>query len=148
MNMPDFLEPRERSHAAKAGKKNSQDSAVALRMIVVLLGLAILSSFFVIVSAGERGVLIKFGAVQSIVLNEGIHPLLPIVYTVEKLSVRVRRSKGEFSARRSGSSTVTQSEFDTGIIAATGDREMERNLTDRRGRVWRQPLRLARTPAS
>ena len=103
IDMPDLLEPKELPRSSpvnsKAGKKNSQDSTVALRMIVVLLCLAILSSFFVIVGAGERGVLMKFGAVQSIILEEGIHPLLPIVYTVEKLSVRVQSQ--ELSAEAS-----------------------------------------------
>lgn len=92
------LKPKEQLRSPRQSTSR-QDSAVALRMIVVLLCLAILSSFFVIVGAGERGVLMKFGAVQAIVLNEGIHPLLPIVYTVEKLSVRVQSQ--ELSAEAS-----------------------------------------------
>ncbi|MEP0983665.1 prohibitin family protein [Leptolyngbya sp. FACHB-17] len=80
-------------------KKNSQDSQIAFKVILVLLCLALLSSFFAIVNAGERGVLMGFGAVQEIVLSEGIHPILPIVYTVEKLSVRVQSQ--EISAEAS-----------------------------------------------
>jgi regulator of protease activity HflC (stomatin/prohibitin superfamily) len=79
--------------------KNNQDSQIAFKVILVLLCLALLSSFFAIVSAGERGVLMRFGAVQDTVLSEGIHPILPIVYTVEKLSVRVQSQ--EISAEAS-----------------------------------------------
>lgn len=47
---------------------------------------------FVIVNAGERGVVMKFGKVQDTIFDEGIHPVLPIVTTVEKLSVRVQKN--------------------------------------------------------
>jgi regulator of protease activity HflC (stomatin/prohibitin superfamily) len=80
-------------------KKNPQDSQVAFKIVLVLLCLALLSSFFAIVNAGERGVLMRFGAVQEIVLSEGIHPIIPIVYTVETLSVRVQSQ--EISAEAS-----------------------------------------------
>ncbi|MBD1843467.1 prohibitin family protein [Cyanobacteria bacterium FACHB-63] len=85
--------------ALKVPKTNSQDSQIAFKIILVLLCLALLSSFFAIVNAGERGVLMRFGAVQETVLSEGIHPILPIVYTVEKLSVRVQSQ--EISAEAS-----------------------------------------------
>ncbi|BAU11835.1 hypothetical protein LEP3755_23380 [Leptolyngbya sp. NIES-3755] len=80
-------------------KKNNQDSQIAFNLILVLLCLALLSSFFAIVNAGERGVLMRFGAVQETVLSEGIHPIVPIVYTVEKLSVRIQSQ--EISAEAS-----------------------------------------------
>ncbi len=46
---------------------------------------------FAIVNAGERGVVLKFGQVQEQVLDEGLHFIVPIVNTVEKLSVRVQK---------------------------------------------------------
>ncbi|WP_341530986.1 prohibitin family protein [Nostoc sp. UHCC 0302] len=54
---------------------------------------------FVIVNAGERGVLMEFGKVQNIILGEGIHIIIPVVNTVEKLSVRVQNQ--EISAEAS-----------------------------------------------
>ncbi|HEY9827822.1 MAG TPA: prohibitin family protein [Stenomitos sp.] len=60
--------------------------------------LALLSSFFVIVNAGERGVLMRFGQVQNTVLSEGIHPIVPIVHTVEKLSVRIQNQESSAEA--------------------------------------------------
>lgn len=68
-------------------------------ILSVLLSLALLSSFFVIVEAGERGILMRFGEVQNQVLAEGLHPILPIVHTVKKLSVRVQNQ--EISAEAS-----------------------------------------------
>ncbi|MBF2026242.1 MAG: prohibitin family protein [Oscillatoriales cyanobacterium C42_A2020_001] len=71
-------------------KKSGRDLYATGKVLLVLFLLALLTSFFAIVNAGERGVLLKFGAVQPVVLEEGIHLIIPIVHTVEKLSVRVQ----------------------------------------------------------
>jgi regulator of protease activity HflC (stomatin/prohibitin superfamily) len=85
--------------SSTAKKKTTRDAWIASRAILLLLLLAIASSFFVIVNAGERGVLMRFGQVQPEILDEGIHLILPIVNTVETLSVRVQ--KQEISAEAS-----------------------------------------------
>ena len=54
---------------------------------------------FVIVNAGERGVLMRFGSVQDKILDEGLHPIIPIVNTVRTLTVRVQ--KNDFNAEAS-----------------------------------------------
>ncbi|WP_407900741.1 prohibitin family protein [Scytonema sp. NUACC26] len=59
---------------------------------VFVLLLAIIFRPFTIVNAGERGVVMNFGKVQEQVLDEGIHPIMPIVTTVKTLSVRVRQN--------------------------------------------------------
>ena len=71
-------------------KKSGRDLYATGKALLALFLVAILASFFAIVNAGERGVLLKFGAVQPVVLEEGIHPIIPIVHTVKKLSVRVQ----------------------------------------------------------
>jgi len=71
----------------------------AVRLILILALAAILFSPFVIVHAGERGVLMEFGKVQQRVLGEGIHFIIPLVNTVQNLSVRVQ--KHEISAEAS-----------------------------------------------
>ncbi|MCT7974143.1 prohibitin family protein [Laspinema olomoucense] len=48
---------------------------------------------FVIINAGERGVLMKFGKVQEGILDEGIHGIIPLVNRVETLSVRVQKDE-------------------------------------------------------
>lgn len=59
---------------------------------ILLLILAIIFRPFTIVNAGERGVVMKFGKVQNQVLDEGIHPIVPIVTSVKRLSVRVQQN--------------------------------------------------------
>ncbi len=68
----------------------NNDVVTALKILLILIILALISCFFVIINAGERGVLMQFGAVQPQVLNEGIHPIIPLVHTVKKMSIRVQ----------------------------------------------------------
>ena len=72
-------------------KKPSSDLTIASKTILAMLILAIISSFFAIVGAGERGVLMRFGEVQPQILGEGIHVVMPLVNTIAKLSVRVQK---------------------------------------------------------
>lgn len=76
---------------SQSNRKSTRDLFVASRVISVLLALALLSSFFVIIDAGERGVLMRFGQVQEQILAEGIHVILPLVNTVQTISVRVQK---------------------------------------------------------
>ncbi|MEG4998436.1 SPFH domain-containing protein [Microcoleus sp. B4-D4] len=57
-----------------------------------------MSNFFVIVNAGERGVMMQFCKVQEQILGEGLHIILPIVHTVQKLSVRVQKQESAAEA--------------------------------------------------
>lgn len=71
----------------------------AIRITLILLLALIIFTPFVIVNAGQRGVVMQFGKVQDRVLGEGIHPIIPIIHTVQKLSVQVQ--KQEISAEAS-----------------------------------------------
>jgi prohibitin 1 len=59
---------------------------------IFFLILLLLFRPFSIVNAGERGVVMKFGKVQDLILDEGIHPIVPIVTSVKSLSVRVQKN--------------------------------------------------------
>ncbi|QIR36944.1 prohibitin family protein [Tolypothrix sp. PCC 7910] len=59
---------------------------------IFLFILAFIFRPFTIVNAGERGVVMKFGKVQEQVLDEGLHPMMPIVTSIKKLSVRVQQN--------------------------------------------------------
>jgi regulator of protease activity HflC (stomatin/prohibitin superfamily) len=48
---------------------------------------------FVVIGAGERGVILNFGAVQPQVLGEGLHLRVPIMQKIEKIDVRVHKSQ-------------------------------------------------------
>ena len=47
---------------------------------------------FAIIKAGQRGVIMRFGKVQDTILDEGLHPMIPIVNSVKTLSVRVQKN--------------------------------------------------------
>ncbi|MFT5055923.1 MAG: regulator of protease activity HflC (stomatin/prohibitin superfamily) [Pseudoalteromonas distincta] len=62
----------------------------------VIIGLAILFLFVIFkpwyqVGAGERGIVQNFGAVQDVVLNEGIHFKIPVVQTVTSMDVKIQK---------------------------------------------------------
>jgi SPFH domain, Band 7 family protein len=83
----------------KSPNQTNRDVYIAVKLTLLILLLTILSKFFAIVNAGERGVLMQFGKVQEQVLGEGIHLIVPIIYTVQNLSVRIQ--KQEISAEAS-----------------------------------------------
>lgn len=70
-------------------KLNTLNNAGKLTALLCLLTL--LLTPFVIVNAGERGVLMKFGQVQEQILGEGIHLIIPVVNTVKKISIRIQK---------------------------------------------------------
>lgn len=68
----------------------SISGAVVGGLFILILATALKP--FAIVNAGTRGVVMKFGKVQEVILDEGIHPIMPIVTTVKSLSVRVQKN--------------------------------------------------------
>jgi regulator of protease activity HflC (stomatin/prohibitin superfamily) len=78
-----------------AKKKSLRPSTLALILFILL----ICFNPFVIVNAGERGVILQFGEVKEKILGEGLHAIIPVVNTVKKLSVRIQ--KHEISAEAS-----------------------------------------------
>lgn len=76
------------------------------------IGLFLVSTVFkpfTVVGAGERGVVMYFGKVQDQVFDEGIHPILPIVTTVRKISVRVQKTDVDAAAASSDLQDVSTS---------------------------------------
>jgi regulator of protease activity HflC (stomatin/prohibitin superfamily) len=65
---------------------------VAVIVIGVLFIFMILNPF-VIIGAGERGVVLNFGAVQPVVFNEGLHMRVPIMQKIIKIDVKVHKSQ-------------------------------------------------------
>jgi regulator of protease activity HflC (stomatin/prohibitin superfamily) len=93
------LKTLNKANASQISRTSKRDLNVASKVFAALIILVLLSSFFVVVNAGERGVLMRFGQVQPQVLGEGLHTIIPIVNTVQKLSVRVQNQ--EISAEAS-----------------------------------------------
>jgi len=69
-----------------------------VKLTLIFLLIAIIFTPFVIVNAGERGVVMQFGKVQEKVLGEGLHLIIPLVNTVQKLSVRVQKQESSAEA--------------------------------------------------
>ena len=92
------LESSSNVDSLKSSNKKNKDVYIAVQLTLLIIFLAILSKFFVIVNAGERGVLMQFGKVQEQILGEGLHVIVPTVYTVKKLSVRVQKQESSAEA--------------------------------------------------
>jgi regulator of protease activity HflC (stomatin/prohibitin superfamily) len=75
---------------AAPASARARQAWLALRLFAVLLLLALLSSALVVVPAGERGVLLRWGAIQDRVLPEGVQPLWPVVEAMRPMSVRLQ----------------------------------------------------------
>ena len=92
------LESSSNVDSLKSSNKKNKDVYIAVQLTLLIVFLAIMSKFFVIVNAGERGVTMQFGKVQEQVLGEGLHVIVPIVHTVQKLSVRVQKQESSAEA--------------------------------------------------
>lgn len=66
----------------------------------LLIGLLLINPWAQ-VGAGERGIVLNFGAVQEVVLNEGIHFRIPFVQTVEIMDVRIQKVKTDAASSSS-----------------------------------------------
>ena len=74
-------------------------------MLIVLL----LFKPWVQIGAGQRGVVLNFGAVQNKVLNEGLHFKIPIMQQVVMMDVRVQKAQTDASSASSDLQDVTLS---------------------------------------
>lgn len=83
--MPDF-------EIKRTVKRFTRGAAVGVAAGGALLAVLVLNPF-VKVDAGERGVVMNFGAVQPEVLGEGLHFRIPIMQRIVKMDVRIQKSE-------------------------------------------------------
>ena len=79
---------------------------ITLGIVVVILIIVVLNAF-VIVNAGERGIVLQLGAVRPVVLTEGLHFKIPFIQDVILVDVRVQKSQSEQTAASKDLQTVT-----------------------------------------
>jgi len=81
-------------------KPGQQMPAFVKYLFVVFVVLFLLSFVkpFVTIGPGLRGVVMNFGAVQDIVMDEGFHFLIPVVQKVQLVDVRIQKSQTEVDA--------------------------------------------------
>ena len=77
--------------------KGKKIPGIAIAAVVLVIALFILNPF-VTIGAGERGVVLNFGAVQDDVLGEGLHMLIPIMQKVVKMDVKIQKAQTDSSA--------------------------------------------------
>lgn len=75
--------------------------------VVLALILLVILSPFTIVTAGERGVILTWGAVSDKILSEGIHWRTPIVQKVRKIDVKIQKEEVEVTAASKDLQTVS-----------------------------------------
>jgi len=80
----------------------------SFRKIVVVAVLAILFfETFGTIGAGERGVLLQFGAVQNKVIGEGLYFKIPFIQNVVKMDVKIQKDEIPASAASKDLQVVT-----------------------------------------
>jgi len=73
----------------------------------IALVLVLMLNPFVVIGAGERGVVLNFGAVQKEVLDEGLHFRIPIMQKVVIMNVQVQKGEGQGDAASKDLQQVT-----------------------------------------
>jgi regulator of protease activity HflC (stomatin/prohibitin superfamily) len=75
-------------------KKGMPQKGMFVIVILVIIGVIIMMlNPFVQIGAGERGVVMNFGAVQDNVIDEGLHFIIPVMQKVVKVDVKVQKSQ-------------------------------------------------------
>jgi prohibitin 2 len=60
---------------------------------ILILAFTTILRPFAVIDTGERGVVMYFGKVQKQILDEGIHPVIPIVTKIKPINVRVQTTE-------------------------------------------------------
>ena len=78
---------------AKKFGSNGKKIVLSIALLIVLwIAIRVLNPF-VLVGAGERGVVLNFGAVQNNVLGEGLHLRVPLMQKIALMDVRIQKSQ-------------------------------------------------------
>jgi prohibitin 2 len=74
---------------------------IPAKIMVIAGAILLILVFFrpwVQVGAGQRGIVLNFGAVQSVVMEEGLHVLIPVMQKVALMDVRVQKVETDAAA--------------------------------------------------
>ena len=75
--------------------------------IIAVLGIIFISQTFTIVGAGERGVVLNWGAVSNTILEEGFHILMPVMQKVKIVNIQTQKEELDVEAYFKDIQTVT-----------------------------------------
>lgn len=79
--------------------------AIAGGIVAIILFLIL--NPLVIIKPGTRGVLVRMGATQDRILEEGIHWVAPIIYKIKRMDVTIQKEERSASASSKDMQTVT-----------------------------------------
>jgi len=99
-------------YRAKETLQSAMKKGGPMRWVLIIGIILVLFLFFrpwVQVGAGERGVVLNFGAVQENVLGEGLHFRVPIMQRVAKMDVKVQKAVTDAVSASSDLQDVTSS---------------------------------------
>ncbi|MGI6374131.1 MAG: prohibitin family protein [Patescibacteria group bacterium] len=77
------------------------------KIIIILIVLILALNAVGTIGAGERGVLLQFGAVQDRVLGEGLYFKIPLIQEVQKMDVKIQKDEVPASASSKDLQIVT-----------------------------------------
>lgn len=80
---------------------------IVSRIAIVFIAFIIIFSAFGTIGAGERGVLLQFGAVQDKVFDEGLYIKIPFIQNVVKMDVKIQKDEVPASAASKDLQIVT-----------------------------------------
>ncbi len=78
--------------------KSKKFTWIIVGIVGALLALVLILNCFTVVSAGHSGVVMTFGAVEDMVMDEGIHFKAPFVQTVVQMNNRTQKIETDGSA--------------------------------------------------
>ena len=80
---------------------------IIFRIIIVSVVLIVIFGAFGTIGAGERGILLQFGAVQDKIFGEGLYVKIPIIQEVVKIDVKIKKDEVPVSAASKDLQIVT-----------------------------------------
>ena len=86
---------------------NIDGKKIVSRIAYGLVALILLFGAFGTIGAGERGILLQFGAVKDKVFNEGLYVKIPFVQKVVKMDVKIQKDEVPASASSKDLQIVT-----------------------------------------
>jgi len=91
--------------AIRTIKKNVPPAWLAI--VLIILFILVFFRPWTQVGPGQRGVVLNFGAVQKSVLNEGLHPRIPVMQEIVLVDVKVQKAETEAAAASKDLQDVT-----------------------------------------
>lgn len=84
-----------------------QIGKIIIHSILVLIVLIFIFGSFGSISAGQRGVLLQFGAVQDRIFNEGLFFKIPFIQKVQHLDIKIQKEQVDVSSASKDLQTVS-----------------------------------------